>query len=579
MKKITKVMLEKWYLVVIGAVLFVQAAVFLICGEDSYIAVHDNLDLFVSHFKMLKDDNIFFAQGADMPMLGGISRDNFASEFSLYNMFYMVLPTFWAYIVGYFAKIIIGMWSFMLLCKDVYKEKYETYKPLVAIIALAFGLIPVFPAYGIAFTSVPLIVYLLRRIYIQPKPWLFVAVFCYPFLSYFSYLGFFILAYLVCGIFIMWIKDKKFPKWLALSLPVLAAGYVCFEYRLFRIMLFSDSVTIRSSIVANDWSFSEIIGQIFSVFLNPVFHAQDSHFYVVLPVCMVGLVVLNLNYIKKKNTKAIWKDGCNGVFLFIVFNCIVAGIYGWKLFRDIFEMLIPVLTGFQFDRTVYFNTFLWYALLFLLLKKLYDTNYKKWLWFANLVAVIALCIVMFKPQVYNDFYYTCYNMAYKMIKQQETFTVNYREFYAEELFDEIKEELDYTDEWSVAYGMHPAVLHYNGIHTLDGYLGFYTQEYKEKFREVIAPALETSEEFRDYFDSWGPRAYIYSGAGENTYEPVRYMELTDKNLSINSAALKDMGCKYIFSRIEVENAEDLQLKHVGTYEKDNLPYVIYVYEL
>ena len=84
MKKITKVMMEKWYLVLIGAVLFVQAAVFLICGENSYIAVHDNLDLFVSHFKMLKDDSIFFAQGADIPILGGISRDNFASEFSLY---------------------------------------------------------------------------------------------------------------------------------------------------------------------------------------------------------------------------------------------------------------------------------------------------------------------------------------------------------------------------------------------------------------------------------------------------------------------------------------------------------------
>jgi hypothetical protein len=181
--------------------------------------------------------------------------------------------------------------------------------------------------------------------------------------------------------------------------------------------------------------------------------------------------------------------------------------------------------------------------------------------------------------VYNDFYYTCYNMAYKIIKQQETSTVNYREFYAEELFDEIKEELDYTDEWSVAYGMHPAILHYNGIHTLDGYLGFYTQEYKEKFREVIAPALETSEEFRDYFDSWGPRAYIYSGAGENTYEPVRYMELTDKNLSINSVALKDMGCKYIFSRIELDNAKELQLTPLGVFEKENLPYVIYVYEL
>ena len=36
----------------------------------------------------------------------------------------------------------------------------------------------------------------------------------------------------------------------------------------------------------------------------------------------------------------------------------------------LFETLIPPLTGFQFNRTLYFNTFLWYALLFLVLKRL-----------------------------------------------------------------------------------------------------------------------------------------------------------------------------------------------------------------
>ena len=55
------------------------------------------------------------------------------------------------------------------------------------------------------------------------------------------------------------------------------------------------------------------------------------------------------------------------------------------------------------------------------------------------------------------------------------------------------------------------MLEYNGIATLDGYLGFYSQQYKEDFRRIIAPALERVEQTRIYYDDWGARAYLYSG--------------------------------------------------------------------
>ena len=60
----------------------------------------------------------------------------------------------------------------------------------------------------------------------------------------------------------------------------------------------------------------------------------------------------------------------------------------------------------------------------------------------------------------------------------------------------MKEDIGYEGEWSAAYGLHPAVLEYNGIATLDGYLGFYPQSYKEDFRRIIAPALERVEASR-----------------------------------------------------------------------------------
>ena len=579
MERIKSFVLKYWYILFVAVLLCMQAGVFLIFREGSYIQVHDNLDLFASQLQMMKNTDTFFAHDVLLPMLGGISRNNFGSEYSLYNILFFLLPNFWAYMAGYALKIAIGIFSFCLLAKDIYGEKYEEYRPLVLIVATAYGLIPVFPAYGIAFTSVPIIVFLLRRIYIKPNKWLYLGVFLYPLLSYFSYFGIFLLAYVVLAVIILWIRDKQFPKGITLSLFLLAAGYIVFEHRLFEEMLFSDVVTIRGSMINADLSLAENLKSVWDVFSMTNFHEQDSHMYLVLPVCVIGLLVSNIGYIRRKEYRNILTDSCNLVFAFIVFNCIIYGLYNWKLFRDLVEAIVPQLTGFQFNRFTFFNPFLWYALLFLTVKKMYDSR-KKWaIVLGNAVVMLATVIVMFMPQVYNDFYNTCYYNAYSILKQTQVKDLNYREFYSHDLFESIKEDIGYTDEWSAAYGLHPAVLQYNGIATLDGYLGMYSQEYKDAFRKVIAPALETAESNRAYFDDWGARAYLFSGSDENTYVPYRDLGLADYSLQINPDAYKALGGRYIFSRIEISNREDLGLILKGVYTHESSPYTIYLYEV
>ena len=579
MERIKAYVIKNWYILFAAMLLCMQAGVFLIFREGSYIQVHDNLDLFASQLQMMKNTDTFFAHDVLLPMLGGISRNNFGSEYSLYNILFYILPNFWAYMTGYALKIAIGMFSFCLLAKDVYGEKYADYRPVILVIATAYGLIPVFPAYGIAFTSVPLIVFLLRRIYIKPNVWLYLGVFCYPLLSYFSYFGFFLLAYVALAVVILWVRDKRFPKGITISLFLLAAGYIAFEHRLFKEMLFSDVVTIRGSMVSADLTFAEIVKSMWDVFTVTNFHEQDSHMYLVLPVCLLGLVISNIGYIRRKEYRKIGTDSCNLVFGFIVFNCLIYGLYGWKAFRDLVEAIVPQLTGFQFDRFTFFNPFLWYALLFLTVKRMYDSR-KKWMVIAaNGIVMAAALIVMFMPQTYNDFYNTCYYNAYSIVKQTQVKDLNYEEFYSQELFEQIKEEIDYSDEWSAAYGLHPAILQYNGIATLDGYLGMYSQEYKDAFRKVIAPALKTAEANRVYFDDWGARAYLFSGSDENTYVPYRDLGLSDYSLQIDSDAYKALGGQYIFSRIEISNREELGLDLKGVYSHDSSPYTIYLYEV
>ncbi|WP_022765723.1 DUF6044 family protein [Butyrivibrio sp. XPD2006] len=572
-----------WYMYLTGTLLLIQAAVFLVFRGESYFQIHDNLDLFMGHYEMLKKAHLWFAHGVDAPILHGVSRDLFGSEFNLYNFFYIILPTYWAYLAGYAAKIAIGMISFILLAKDIYKERYENYKPLVIVIAAAFGMIPVFPTYGIAFTSVPFIVLFLRKIYFAESvkerlPW-YLAVFFYPLISYFSYHGFFILSYMVCAVIILWIRDKKFPLSTFVSIVVLSLGYILLEYRLFGAMLGSDTVTIRTTMDHGDLSFGQAMATAFSEFVNASFHSEDSHTYIVLGVVLIALVIINVGHVRAGKAKEMLTDPINLVMLWIIFNVLIFGLYQFAPFRHLFEMLVPPLTGFEFARTAYFNTFLWYAELLLVCIRMYDYGKKNLKLLANVIVTLAVLVVMFVPQVYNDFYYTCYNQAYKVIKHKETSTVNYNEFYSAELFEKIKDEIGYNGEWSASYGFHPAILNYNGIASVDGYLGMYAQDYKDKWTRIIEPAFEGSPSLASYFVGWGARVNLISADDENTYAPLRVMDPVDKRLVADMDELKSLDCKYIFARFEISNAAEIGLKLVGCYTDESSPYTIYVYEL
>ena len=602
MKKISSIKGKMGALVVFVFILAV-ALFYVIIGENSYIAVQDNLDLFVAQFAMLQNRGIFWTHGATAPFLGGVSRDVLPSELSLYTVLYMLFPPFIAYTVGYILKVIIAVISCRLLFLDCLAGRSfeggealdEHVVNLATLAGLLYGVLNLFPAFSIPFAAIPLVIYFLRRLYRAAGPdktiieafksgwnWLLL-IFCYPFLSYFSYIGFFILGYLFVGIIWMWIKDKKLCWSLVFALIFLGLGNVVFEYRLFYMMLFTDSVTIRETMVQTYLPLSGIISESFGVFVNGMMHVDDVHKIFVMPVCIAYFVFLNVRYIVKKNIRGIFTDYYNLCALLLVFNSIVFGLYYSKAVEHMIETLVPPLTGFQYNRTIFFNPFLWCSMLFVLTYRIYQVQRKsgnKLLFVVSYcLSLVAIVIVILSPTKYNDLYHTALLTARQNVFGHENDDLNYREFYSTELFDEIKEDLSYQPgEYAVAYGMHPAILEYNDIDTLDGYLGFYPQSYKEAFREVIAPALERMEPSRLYFDEWGARCYLYSGTDLSIVMATKSMTgVTDKDIYINADALKQLGCKYIFSRIDISDAEEKGLSLVKSYHDDSSPYTIYVY--
>ena len=567
-----------WFCFPIGGFLLLMAAVFFGYGERSYIAVHDNMDLFLAQYQMLKNTGTFWKHGVDVPFLGGISRDNLPSELSLYSMLYMIFPTYFAYVAGLIGKILLGMFSFRLLAKELYPEKYGKYRPIIYMSGFAYGILWFFPSFSFAFASIPLVVYLLIRIYRKPDKWLYAALFCYPLVSYFSYHGIFILGYLVIAIIWLSIRDRKIAKSLLLALVVLAAGYVVCEYRLFGQMLLSDEVTIRSTLVNPSLTIPQVGSEVFDVWKNGIFHADSVHKKIVLPICVIWFFLQNGYYLIKGQGKRIFHDTFNFVMLFLVFNSVIYGLYDYEPLRSLVEKLIPPLQGWQFNRTIFFNPFLWYAALFLILVRLYDKNI--WtMWLANGILCIAVLVIIVTPGRYNDLYTTCYNRLYEYHHGTEVDAYDYEQFYATDLFERIKKDIGYDGQWAVAYGMHPAVLEYNGIATLDGYLGFYAQSYKEAFRKVIAPALERVEASRIYYDDWGARVYLYSGTDESVVSSGKAMYATDDTLYLDVEALKELGGTYIFSRIAFSNGEELGLTRSGDYTAEDGSCTVYVYKV
>lgn len=571
-----KKLLKNWYWVIIGGFVLMAALVYLILGENSVIAPHDNLDLFVPQYKMMKDTGTFFAHNARVPFLANISRDYLPSELNLYTVVFMIFPEFAAYIICYFLKIFIGLAGSILLAKAVLKNDFKKYESIAYLIAFAFAILNLFPNFGIAFAAIPLLVFIMHKIVEKPRFVWFAALFCYPFISYFSYLGIFFVGYMCLYFIYRWIKTRKFPWHILVAIVVLSVGYAVFEYRLFSEMLFSDVISIRTTMVQASLSGKDILSMIWEGFFTGDMHTESVHRFFVMPITLIFFLALNIGYIVKKKYKCIFTDYFNLTMYFIVFNSLIYGLYYWEPLRNLFEMLLPPLKGFEFHRTEFVNPFLWYVAFFIVLKRIYD-YLPKLKWAANVLAVIAVLIVVLCPTRYNDLYNTLRFQATKLISGHANNDLTYREFYSVDLFEKAKKDVDYDGEWSVAYGFYPAVLEYNGIHTLDGYLGYYPQYYKEDFRKIIAPALDRIPESKSYFDIWGARCCMYSGTYVSNTNAYRNYEYTDEDLYMDVNAFKDYAGRYIFSRVKLNNADEVGFDLVNVYTDENSPYTLYLY--
>ncbi|MFO7837720.1 MAG: DUF6044 family protein [Candidatus Thorarchaeota archaeon] len=249
------------------------------------------------------------------------------------------------------------------------------------------------------------------------------------------------------------------------------------------------------------------------------------------------------------------------------------GVWQWSIWvplKDAFEILRML----QFHRFYRLGPMLWYALFALALAIIQrGPSFRRIP--TNRILVFAIIVL----QISIVFPYNWSVVSMNTGNQDRP--VTYREFYAEGMFTQIRDDigLPQEDYKIINIGIHPVVAQHNDFHTLDGYINNYPLEYKLQFRNIISHELAKNEDLKTYFDHWGSRCYTFVAELDGNFFCTKEKDLSIENLELNITALHEMNCSYVFSAVEIQNLEDNSLSHFNTYEKAESTWRIYVYEV
>lgn len=549
---------KSWALIVVTIILLLGVIFALIKQDNIILQIHDNLDSNIPIYKTLRDNHLFFQHDVKAPFLNGVNRDLLVSEIKLQTLVFFLFPTLTAYYICFFLRCILSIIGFSLISVKMLKND-PAHLNIGILCGFLYGILPYFPTVGISFSALPIVFVLVFEIYHYPSLKYYILLFFSTFLLDFAVMGFFVCGYLFLFFAIDSIRGKKLNLSIMLSLLVVSLGFVIADYRLFNAMLFNPVGTIRAVFKPQYLSFGDSVRLSWTGFVESQYHCDDLHKYVVMPVVLLVTAVMAIQKDRRARIMI-------GLLICISFNSLVYGFDNWAPLKHLIGKVVPALRGFSFARILWLNPFLWYTMF--MVANCYLINFFRA--FSPAVAFFfAFLIVLVKPAEYNEIHMNLYREKYN-----NQFT--YKEFYAEELFEHIKKDIEYSGEKAVAFGFHPAVLMFNDIFTLDGYLSNYEYDYKLRFRQLIEPELEQDEYYRAYFDEWGGRAYLLSDQLDHnpTKTPVDHAV----PLNIDSEVFSELGGVFVFSRAELSNYIDLNFSFVNQYSMAPYPYVIYVYK-
>ncbi|MBC5775363.1 hypothetical protein H8S95_14885 [Pontibacter sp. KCTC 32443] len=550
----------------------------LILGTDSYITVHDTLDSeFVWRMKMTQNGRLIGDSALDQSVMNGFPSYLYPSQLNILALLFLFLSPFVAYTINELlvhSIAFIGM--FLLLRKYVVPN--PEYKLIVIGVALCFGLLPFYSIYNLSVAGQPLLLYtylnLLKRKYSLPD---FLIILLFPFFSSLPLVGFFILVALGMWFLIELYKQKKIPFPFLGGIGLLAVCYLITEHNLIYTMFFNkDFASHREAYdpAYRAFNTTDTFKNIYIDFVSGMIHVGSVHRPVLFSVAIAAAI---LTYFRK--------DKVLGRLYLLLGVCFllacIFGIYQWDGIITLKEKISFIKT-FNISRFFWFQPLVWFTLFaFSLAAILKYTRLGLVVVIGLLSTQLAFCIkstTFADNQIFNNWYLV---WAEATGSNRPENVLTYREFFSEPLFNQVKARIGKPQHQYrvVSFGLHASIAQYNGFYTLDSYQNNYPLAYKKQFREVIAPELERNEKWREYYDGWGSRAYLFPAELESFYTNTKDKNGKVKLLKMNTEAFKSMGGAYVISAVEVTDTTASGLSLFNVFDHPESPWRIYLYKV
>ena len=539
-------------------IFFFTAPLFLY-GENAHIRVHDNLDSNIAWYRVLADSGELLSPiDATIPqIMNGLPRQAFASEWSLIVWLHALFPSMLAYAI---SQLIVRVFAFIgmyVLLKDFFvKDERDGW--IRVGVSLTFALTPFWPSGMLSTLGQPLALWAFLRIRAQQaglREWLVLLLL--PFYASFV-LGFF---FFLSAMALFWLWDlitkRKMNGPFLFGLILMIVLFLLIEYRLVYDTFFNDVKSHRVEFISSRHGFFRSLKLSLKNFVLGHNHVMTVHTLVILPI---QLFVLGRILYKQEGKK-------ERPFIFLMILNYLLSLWYALWFNNLW---IPLKREFDFLNTFNFARFhflrplviyLTFALALLYLAKNYRRRVIPWA-----IGLQFLVLIPFNEEIH-----------YRFIHSSPSF----KEFYAVEQFEEIASMIGEPKEnYRVAsIGLHPAISQYNGFYTLDMYVNAYPLPYKYKFRKIIEKELDKNRSLKTYFDEWGSRCYIFVAELGKKYDFRKNSRKTIKNLELDTKAFFDLGGRYIFSSVPVENAEENNLILEGVFNHPDSAWTVYLYKV
>ena len=589
---------------------------YILLGTGSIVTYHDQLDGELLNY-ILTAKYLFTDIRVYPEIMNGLPAAGAVPPAPLFVLLYVFFEPFTAFMLSQWIIYLAAFAGMYLLLLKLTGREFISFG-----IAAIFMLLPFYPVYGLCIPGQPLLYYAVLSLYEKKgrhAPFYYLGIVFYGASSSPVLVGFACL--LVLGLFAVFqsisaLRSKnRIPLSPWLSTGVLLLTYILCNLELARQVLFPGSTYIshKTELVLSP---SESLPLFKDVFGRGVDYAQSYHtvLFFLAGLCLLILLVRYALRVRKGRTDSSVKLPALSenlfakaalTLFFIMIICLFSSFYHGSFMTGLRNGSEGILKTFNLDRVCWLLPTAWCILAAYLLafvaelsdvKPSDDTNpapdagvssarrpgsgisfVKHIAGQAVIFAVLGVwgLTVLFHSALYPN--------AAKLLKGRGYYALDWNNFFSEDIFSQIEEAIGKPKETYrvVSVGIYPAAAAYNGFYCLDGYSNNYPLEYKHTFRRIIEGELEKDDYIRMLFDAWGNRCYVTTAEQANYYTFEKKWGSVIYDLDLNTEAMKELHCQYVFSAAYLMDAEEkgLSLLREQPFETDGSWYHIYVYEV